>query len=88
MRRGSAILAVVATWLCLLKLGQGRNAPARLCNVLDYGAKGDGRALDTPAIVAAVSACSPGGTVLLPKARVYLSAPFNLTCNLTVDGEW
>jgi polygalacturonase len=38
------------------------------CNVRDFGAAGDGQALDTAAIQAAIDACAArgGGTVLVP----------------------
>ena len=44
-------------------------------NVLDFGAKGDGCTLDSPAIQAALDACRSdgGGTVLLPGGHVYKS---------------
>ena len=48
-------------------------------DVRDYGAKGDGVALDSPAINAAIDAAAAagGGTVLLPAGR-YLSFSIRL----------
>jgi polygalacturonase len=62
----------------------------RTCNVLNYGAVGDGKTDDSAAIQRALSACggSSGGTVLLPAPHTFLSGPFNLTSfqTLVVDG--
>ena len=52
-----------------------------VCNVLQFGAKGDNRTKDTHALVAAVKACSGGGDVLLPAPGLYLTGAFNLTSN-------
>ena len=66
------------------------------CNVMKYGAKGDGVTEDTAAIQAAVAACgggsggNGGGTVVLPKGNTFLSYPFNVTGNnmvLRVEGR-
>ena len=52
-------------------------------NVRDYGATGDSKTLDSPAINKAIEACAAagGGTVLLP-AGTYLSGSIRLKSNL------
>lgn len=52
-------------------------------NVRDYGAKGDGKTLDSPAIDRAIQACCEqgGGRVLLPAGR-YLSGSIHLKSNV------
>jgi polygalacturonase len=69
-------------------LGGGGAAKATSFNVRDYGAKGDGVALDSPAINAAIEAAakSGGGTVVLPAGR-YLSFSIRLKSNLTLQLE-
>ncbi len=56
---------------------------ARIYNVRDFGAKGDGKAWDSQAINAAIEAASVagGGTVLLP-AGTYLSYSIRLKSNI------
>ena len=60
--------------------------PATGCNPRAYGAKGDGVSKDTAAIQAAIDACQQqgGGTVRLI-AGTYLSAPFVLKSNITLQ---
>jgi polygalacturonase len=50
------------------------------CNVLAFGAVGDGKTLDTDSIRAAIAACS-GTALLFPAPGVYLTAPLNLSSN-------
>jgi hypothetical protein len=57
-------------------------------NVCDYGAKGDGKTLETAAIQKAVDACAGagGGQVLLPPGK-YLSATVRLKSHVTFKLE-
>jgi polygalacturonase len=57
-------------------------------NVLAYGAAGDGEALDTPAIQAAIEACSArgGGTVFVPAGR-YVTGSLFLHSHITLHLE-
>jgi len=74
---------VVVVILCALLLAI---TTARECNVYDYGAKGDGKTMDTVPIKKAIADCSNGnGNVLLFPAGNFLTAPFNLTSNLNVE---
>jgi polygalacturonase len=58
---------------------------ARTYNVRDFGAKGDGKALDTAAVQAAIDACSrdQGGTVLVP-AGTFLIGTVEMRSNVTL----
>lgn len=57
-----------------------------LYNVRDFGAKGDGRALDTAAINRAIDACTTagGGTVYLPPGN-YLTGTVELKSHVTLE---
>jgi polygalacturonase len=59
------------------------SAAAGVYNVRDYGAKGDGKTLDSPAINAAIETAvkNGGGQVLLP-AGTYLSGSIRLKSNI------
>jgi hypothetical protein len=65
---------------------------ARVYNVRDFGAKGDGVTLDTAAIQAAIDACTKdkGGTVLIPAgsfAAGTLELKSNVTLHLAAQGR-
>jgi len=57
----------------------------RLHNIRDFGAKGDGVALDTAAVQAAIDACAKeqGGTVLVP-AGVFVIGTVEMKSNVTL----
>ena len=61
---------------------------AETFNVKKYGAKGNGKKLDSPAIQKAIDACheAGGGTVLVP-AGTYLSATIVLKDNVNLHLE-
>lgn len=80
-----ASLAIAAA--LLLAAGSCTAAETAL-SVRDFGAKGDGKALDTRAIQSAIDTCAKrgGGTVVVP-AGTYLSAPIFLKSNITLRIE-
>jgi polygalacturonase len=61
------------------------NPGARIYNIRDYGAKGDGNTLDTAALQAAIDACTAdgGGTVLVP-AGTFQIGTTELKSNVTL----
>lgn len=76
------VLSVILGLSCLLSVAQ-----AKVYNVRDFGAKGDGVAIDSPAINAAIEAASATkGTVLFP-AGTYLSFSIHLQSNVTLKFE-
>jgi len=56
-----------------------------VCNITDFGAKGDSVTDNTESIAAAIKSCanSGGGTVYIP-AGTYLTGPIHLVSNLTI----
>jgi hypothetical protein len=64
---------------------------ARVYNVRDHGAKGDGKTLDTAAVQAAIDACTRdgGGTVLVPAGTFQIGTiemKSNVTLHVTAGG--
>src|SRR5690242_344570 len=68
--------------------GQASSRGTRVYNIVDYGAKGDGKTLDTRALQSAIDACSAdkGGTVLVP-AGVFVIGTVELKSNVTLRIE-
>ncbi|MFJ2982939.1 MULTISPECIES: glycosyl hydrolase family 28 protein [unclassified Pseudomonas] len=63
---------------------QRTTAVPALFDVRKFGAKGDGRTLDTAAIQRAIDACTTGCKVLLPKG-IYKSGALYLKSNMTLE---
>jgi polygalacturonase len=79
-----SVLKRVALLLCLCGTLNAAESPDKnYFNVRAFGAFGDGRNLDSPAIDKAINACaqSGGGTVLVP-AGTYLSGSIHLKSNI------
>ena len=78
----TAKLSTLALCLCGITLA-AEPAGKNVFNVRDYGATGDGKSLDSPAIDKAIATCaqSGGGTVLVP-AGTYLSGSIHLLSNI------
>jgi polygalacturonase len=76
----SAQAAPAPTWHT-----NNNSSGARIFNVRDFGAKGDGKTLDTKAIQAAIDACNKenGGTVLIP-AGDFICGTVELKSNVTL----
>ncbi|HZP61323.1 MAG TPA: glycosyl hydrolase family 28 protein [Opitutaceae bacterium] len=70
----------------------GNDLGARLYNIRDFGAKGDGTTLDTGAVQAAIEAChrDGGGTVLVPAGVFHIGTielKSNVTLHLAASGK-
>ena len=65
----------------------GAMAAQMVCPVQQYGAKGDGKTLDTAAIQKAIDACASkgGGTVKLAGTAKFISAPLVLKSHITLE---
>ena len=88
----STAAAVGASFLALKtraaepeKIAASGSPGARIYDVRDFGAKGDGKTLDTQALQAAIDACAKdqGGTVLVP-AGTFVIGTTELKANVTL----
>jgi hypothetical protein len=93
---GLAYDAVSANDPFFLQLGAGaveRTKTSKLgdvYSVLDYGAKGDGRTDDTAAFKAALNACLPGHTVIIPSTpsnTFIISGAISVPTGCTLQGQ-
>jgi hypothetical protein len=76
---------VMSACTSTVKKTSANDLGARTYNIRDFGAKGDGKTLDTKAIQAAVDACfaDRGGIVLVP-AGVFVTGTVELKSNVTL----
>ncbi|MFC2112528.1 glycoside hydrolase family 28 protein [Bacteroidota bacterium] len=74
--------------LLLISITTG-NLFSEVYNILNFGAKGDGKTLDTEAVQAAINECTDkgGGTVLIPSGSVALIGTIYLKDNVTLHVE-
>jgi hypothetical protein len=82
---GSGLLAGTASAAEPPKTVASGRPGARIYDIRDFGATGDGRALDTSAVQAAIDAChqDQGGTVLVP-AGVFVIGTIEMKSNVTL----
>jgi polygalacturonase len=83
-----AKVAGLTALLCLVSIVQAQQPPisrARTYNVRDFGAVGDGKTLDSPAINHAIEACAQagGGTVFF-SGGTYLSGSIRMKSNINL----
>jgi hypothetical protein len=85
MRTASAISLSAGLAKAQSARGGRATGGTRIYNVVDFGAKGDGKKLDTAAVQAAIDACNKdqGGTVLVP-AGVFVIGTVELKSNVTL----
>jgi polygalacturonase len=94
----SAIAAVLGAGLsgergfAIQSSADDEDSGARVYNIRKYGAKGDGIALDTAALQAAIDACHQdgGGTVLVPAGTFQIGAvelKSNVTLHIAASGK-
>ena len=78
------------TSLCLLLAACGSGSrQGNVYNIMDYGAKGDGRTDDAAAVQKAIDLCAKrgGGTVLVPAGHIFLCGPFKLASHVNLHLE-
>jgi len=80
------LLACVVTLLVLGLSAQSRSAPSpRVCDVAAYGARGDGRTLDTAAIQRAIDDCAArGGGVVALRRGTFVAGTLVLRDRITL----
>ena len=82
------VRSTLATALLAVACLSARAASPSQFNVMDYGAAGDGRKLDTASLNAAIEACAKagGGRVYVPPGR-YLTGTVQLRSHVTLELE-
>lgn len=74
--------------LCKREIQVSTKEESKVINVLEYGAVGDGKRMETFFLQKAINECPKGGTVLLPDDYVFVSGALFLKSDMTlqVDG--
>jgi polygalacturonase len=87
MRTGKILLLLTAILLVCLP-GCRSKKPTGRFTITDFGAKGDGRTLNTAAINETIKACADrgGGTVIIPAGK-FVTGPVELLANVTLHLE-
>jgi hypothetical protein len=82
---GSAAAALLAVPPAQAQPSADKSLGAKIYNIRDFGAKGDGVTLDTAALQAAIDSCNKerGGTVLVP-AGVFVIGTVEMKSNVTL----
>lgn len=79
-------LLAVVTWSTLLNGWAGDSSSAKVFDVREFGAKGDGKTLDTAAIQKALDECgTAGGGIVRFPSGTYLSKPIILRTRTTLQ---
>lgn len=75
--------------VCIILAACSGTKDSTVFNVLDYGAKGDGKTDDAVAIQKAIDECNSkgGGQVLFPTGYTFLSGPVELKSNVDIHLE-
>jgi polygalacturonase len=79
------LVALIACLVAFQLPAKAQNCPATILNIRQYGAKGDGKNLDSPNINEVINAAANagGGTVFIPAGN-YLSGTIHLKSNVSL----
>lgn len=88
MKRTS-ILSVFFCLLLFMTACNGNRPIGNMYNVVDYGARGNGKSDDAKAIQKAIDECSRdgGGTVVIPAGKTFMCGPIHLASNINLHLE-
>lgn len=81
-----SFILMAAMIVCTDARARTRGASPKLCDVRAFGARGDGKTVDTKAIQRAIDVCRGGGTLYFAPGR-YVSGTLVLASHLTVKLE-
>ena len=82
---------VSLTWAQPGQMRDAASSPANTLNVLDFGARGDGKTDDTAAFQKALDAAGKGdlgGTAFAPRGAYLIAGHLSIPKNVTLEGIW